>query len=116
MAELLNLKINFLQEACKIRLKLVSQIADKYNVWKEITGDKTMTITNHDIQTVLKTYNRQLRLEQMSRRSESKKARNIEDLINISPEGRKKQQALELVAVLDKEREIEKTYTNKDED
>ena len=75
-----------------------------------------MTITNHDIQTVLKTYNRQLRLERMSRSSESKKARNIEDLINISPEGRRKQLALELVAGQEKEREIEKTYTNKDKD
>jgi len=62
------------------------------------------------------TYNRQLRFERKNRSSENKRTQSTEDLVHISPEGRKKQQALELVAVQDKEREIAETYTNKDED
>ncbi len=74
-----------------------------------------MTITSHKIQTVLKTYDKQLRLGQMYKRGEKKEEKKTEDLVHISPEGKNKQQISELVAIRDKETQITKTALHKDE-
>ncbi len=60
-----------------------------------------MTITNQQIETVLRTYDRQLRIERMNQNSENKKAQSAEDLVNISLAGRMKLLASEPVEIQD---------------
>lgn len=74
-----------------------------------------MTITSHQIQSVLKTYDRQLRLERMYKRGENEGAKLTVDLVHISPEGRNKLQISELVATQNKEPQVAKTALDKDE-
>ncbi len=63
-----------------------------------------MTITNQKIETVLRTYHRQLRTGRMNQNSENKKAQSAEDLVNISIAGRMKQLASEPVEIQDSKR------------
>ncbi len=75
-----------------------------------------MTITNQQIETVLRTYDKQLRIERINQNSENKKAQSAEDLVNISLAGKMKQLASEPVEIQDSKGQIEETSPNKEKD